>query len=108
MDCRYQLSKYEIESILPYVLTEFCDMSVLGFNQREGKYWCKKYENECLKLYMELTIDQVNSMYSKIQLVPVIWTKDELCHFVNEFNDTFIMYRSSNFIKSILTNKLMT
>jgi hypothetical protein len=96
LNCR--LSKSEFDAIIQRILIDFCNMTVLGYDNREDNYWCKKYENQRCVLYIKMHI-KVNA---KISILPIIGNKDDIDMFVYDFNDSVIMYKTSNFIKNLL------
>jgi hypothetical protein len=98
----YELNKIEFEKIIQHILIDFCNMTVLGYDKREDKYWCKKcYKSSCL-LYIKIQINVISFDFSKISILPIIWNKDDINMFVYDFNDSVKMYKTSNFIKSLL------
>ncbi len=98
----YRLDKSDLDSIIQRILIDFCNITVLGYDKHEDKYWCKKYNNLSCVLYIKIQIKFNSFDCSKISILPIIGKKDEIDMFVYDFNDSIIMYKTSNFIKNLL------
>jgi hypothetical protein len=100
LNCR--LSKSEFDAIIQRLLIDFCNMTVLGYDNYEDTYWCKKYDNSQCVLYIKIQIHFNDYERSKISILPIIGNDNDIDTFVYDFNDSIIMYKTSNFIKNLL------
>ncbi len=98
----YYLNKCELDTIIQHILVDFCNISVLGYDKYEDKYWCKKYNNSSCVLHMKIQINFSSLDCSRISILPITGNKDDINMFVYDFNDSIQMYKTSNFIKSLL------
>ena len=99
----YYLSKFELDRITQHILSEFCNISVIGYNKYQDKFWCKRYNKTMCTLHMELVVIIKDDNCSEIRLTPLIGTLDDINMFISDFNDAIKMYKTSNFIRSVLT-----
>lgn len=98
----YRLSKSEFDAIIQRILIDFCNMTVFGYDKQADTYWCKKYNNSSCVLHLTIQIHFTSLGHSKISILPIIGNKDDIDMFVYDFNDSVIMYKTSNFIKNLL------
>ena len=98
----YKLSKTDFDAIIQRILIDFCNMTVLGYDKNEDTYWCKKYDKSSCLLHIKIQIHFNSLDRSEISILPIIGNKDEINTFIYDFNDSIIMYKTSNFIKNLL------
>ena len=98
----YKLSKLDFDSIIQRILIDFCNINVLGYDKGEDKYWCKKYNNSSCILQLEIKVISKGCDYSNIKIMPLIGEEDVINLFVMDFNESVQIYKTSNFIKSVL------
>ena len=65
----YYLGKSQIDKIINFILNEFCNMMVIGYDK--DKYWCKKYNNSLCCLHLEIIVisigfDKSNALHGTI------------------------------------------
>lgn len=99
----YYMNKSELDKIMQHILSEFCNTSVIGYNKYQDKFWCKRYDKSICTLHIEIFVNLKGFEYSEIKLTPLIGTTDDINMFVYDFNDSIQMYRTSNFIRSVLS-----
>jgi hypothetical protein len=98
----YYLSKSEFDKIIQHILIDFCNTTVLGYDKYNDKYWCKKYNKSRCTLHLEIKVISKGYEYSDIQIMPLTGEDDDINLFVSDFNESVQMYKSSNFIRSLL------
>ena len=101
----YSLSKTILDRIIKKILIEFCDTPFIGYDNCQDKFWCKRYSNTICSLHIDISIVFKSSHCSEIKIQPLIGTNQDINIFVYELNDTIKMYKTSNFIKSILEDQ---
>lgn len=98
----YYLDKSEFDKIMQHIFIDFCDITVLGYDKYNDKYWCKKYNNSRCILHLEIKVISKGYEYSDIKIMPLIGEEDVINLFVMDFNESVQMYKTSNFIRSVL------
>ena len=102
---KFNLNKLIIDRIIKLILTDFCNIAVLGYDTHENKYWCKKYNTNYCILYLKLSVYDKGVNYSEIVIEPIMYSKSELDIFITDFSASIHMYKTSNFIKRIIDTK---
>ena len=98
----YSLNKFELDKIMQHVLIEFCNVSVIGYNKYEDKFWCKSYTESICSLHIELAVKSKEIEYVEIKIMPMLGSINDINAFIYDFNESIQMYKTSNFIKNLL------
>jgi hypothetical protein len=98
----YSLHKSEIDKIIQHILIDLCDIDVLGYDKNDDKYWCKKYNNSACIMHLELTVLLNKYDYSDIKISTLIGENNDVSSFISNFDESVQMYKTSNFIRSLL------
>ena len=69
------LNKTEIERILVKLLSKKCEMNVIGYNQYNDEYYCKKTKNNCEIMHFKIQLHSYGFNISAIKVKPVICNK---------------------------------
>ena len=96
----------KLTDIMPYILSDFCDATVIGYEKRTNKYWCKIYEKNYCSLHIELEILRHNKEISFVKMVPIMGTDSLVDNFVSNFTESIQLYTTSSFIRGVLDGKL--
>ena len=96
------VSKHIMETIIKYILTDYCNATVIGYEKESNKYWCKMYKGPICRLHIELEIISNKLDTSQIIINPIYGTDKLIANFVTDLKETLELYQSSSFIKSCL------
>jgi hypothetical protein len=96
------VKKSELDKIIQHILIDFCNITVLGYDKNEDTYWCKNYDETSCILYIKIQINFNSFDSSEISILPITGDKNNIHMFIYDFNDAIQMYKTSNFIKSLL------
>jgi len=88
--------------IIKCILFDFCNATVIGYEKKTNKYWCKIYENKYCTLHIELEILRHNNELSFVNVIPLIGTDKLIEEFVSNFKESIQLYTTSSFIRSCL------
>lgn len=102
INIKCNLNKLIIDKIIKLILIDFCNITVMGYNTFENKYWCKKYNKNYCILYLNLKIYDTDVNCCEIIIEPIIYSPSEVDIFIKDFNISIHMYKTSNFIKCIM------
>jgi len=89
-------------NIIKGILSDFCNVNVIGYNKETNKYWCKTYDNKYCVLHVELEIFQKCNSTSYVKFIPLVGTDCLIKKFVSNFAEAIQLYKTSPFIKSCL------
>lgn len=102
INLKYREDKDTIDSILKYILANFCQLSVLGFDKSTGKHWCKKFKKITCEMYLEIEVIDLGYDLTEVRIVPIITDIQNVKKFVYDLNEGINLYKTSSFIKSCL------
>lgn len=106
IELQYRIEKNEMDNIMQFILTNFCNSSVLGYNKHSDNFWCKKYdENIRCILHIEIHTKKKDIGQSEICVKPLIYNLTELQEFMSDFIDSIQIYKSSKFIRNLSRHK---
>ena len=105
INLRYYLNKSEIDKIMQFILIDFCSTTVLGYDSRRDKFWCKKYNKSSCILHLEINVNNKGSDCSEIHIEPLLYSTLDLEMFLMDFNESIQMYKTSNYIRYIMFNR---
>ena len=91
--------------IISNILSDFCNASVIGYNQNTNKFWCKIYNKNVCVLQIEIEIIEKLAK-SDIKVVPIIGTNILVENFVSNLRESIELYSSSSFIRASLEGTL--
>lgn len=98
----FYINMNKLTDIIKGILSDFCNATVIGYDKRLNKYWCKIYENKFCTLHVELEIFKHNNDLTFIKLIPLIGTDKLIEEFVLNFKESIQLYTTSSFIRSCL------
>jgi len=101
---KFNININKLLGIVKGILTDFCEAKVIGYNKRTNKYWCKMYDKNYCRLYIELEILKHNDMLSFVNIIPLIGSDILIEEFVMNFKESIQLYRTSSFVRSCLEN----
>lgn len=96
------INKLNIESKIKYILSDFCDASIIGYDRCTDKYWCKIYEGKFCQLHIEVEIFNKGFEISEALIIPLYGTTKSIQNFVSNFKESIELYQSSSFIRGYL------
>jgi len=92
---KYNINKSHLHDIIEFSLLEYCNLSVLGYNNMSGEFWGKKiYKNNYL-LYFNLTINSCGFDSSEIIITPLVGNDEEIINITNNIKKMIDLYDSS-------------
>ena len=92
----------KLTDIIKGILSDFCNATVIGYDKRLNKYWCKIYEKKYCTLHVELEILNKDNEISFVKFIPIIGTDTLIENFVSNFTESIQLYTTSSFIRSCL------
>ena len=98
----FYINSNKLVDIIKGILSDFCDATVIGYEKRTNKYWCKKYNNNYCTLHIELEIFNKNNIISLVKFIPLIGTDILIETFMSNFIESIQLYTTSSFIRSCL------
>lgn len=97
----FNITKPVMDDILRHIFTEFCRVSMIGYESNTGKYWCKtfdKIDKKCL-LHIEVEIIEKADGRTAVKLCPITGTKKLVENFASDFKESVELYTTSPFIR---------
>jgi len=98
----FNINIIKLTKIMNSILTDFCEATVIGYEKRKNKYWCKNYHDKECSLHIELEIINESIEYSTIKFIPVIGRENIIEKFVSNFVESIELYGTSSFIRACL------
>ena len=108
IDMIFNITKAKMEDILRDIFTEFCRVSMIGYESSTGKYWCKifdKHEHQC-QLHFEVEMIEKIDGRTVVRLCPITGTKKLIENFASDFKETVELYISSPFMRACLAKNM--
>lgn len=99
---KFNININKLLSIVKGILTDFCEAKVIGYNEKTNKYWCKMYDKNYCRLYIELEILKHNDDLSFVNLLPLVGSNILIEEFIINFKESIQLYKTSSFIRSYL------
>ena len=90
----YYIDKTKIEEIIRYILSEYCDISVIGYNKNRDKYCIKKIKKYYCEMHIELEIMKKEFGFSQIKMTPLLGINMNIKNFIIKFNESLLVYQS--------------
>lgn len=98
----FYINNKKITDIIKSILSDFCNATVIGYEKRTNKYWCKIYEKKFCTLHIELEILSKSSKITFVKFIPLIGTDILIENFMSNFQESIQLYTTSSFIRSCL------
>lgn len=95
----YYINTEALIEILRYILTGYCDVSILGYEKKYQKYWFKKYTKTDCELHIEIEIVYKDYNLSQIKIAPLIGDSININSFILHLNSILHAYQNTNLIK---------
>jgi hypothetical protein len=89
----YYIDKTKIEEIIRYILSEYCDISVIGYNKHSDKFWCKRNSKNVCEMHIELEIMKKEFGFSQIKMTPLIGININIKNFIIKLNESLLVYQ---------------
>lgn len=96
----------KLADIMKGILSDFCNATVIGYEKRTNRYWCKVYDKKICSLHIELEISRHTERISFVKMIPIIGTNSLIEIFVSNFKESVELYTTSSFIRNILNEKM--
>ena len=87
--------------IIINILSDFCGVSVIGYNRDTNKFWCKKYNKNVCVMHIEIEISN-KLCKTDIKVFPKIGTNILVGNFVSNLRESIELYTTSSFIRASL------
>jgi len=101
------INKDIIDNVIRNILINECEMTVIGYNNYNSKYWCKKYTKNSCGLYFEIEVTYSESNLSHLKFFPLIGNDENIKIFMSCFNKCIMLYNTSALIKFYLEGTLV-
>ena len=92
--------------IIIHILSDFCSVSVIGYNRDTNKFWCKKYNKNVCVMHIEIEISN-KLCKTYIKVFPKIGTNILVDNFVSNLRESIEFYNTSSFIRASLEGTLV-
>ena len=102
----FYINYNKLSDIIKSILADFCNASVIGYERRTNKYWCKTYDDKYCILHIEIEIMNKDNTISIVNFIPLIGTDILIQNFVSNFRESIQLYTTSSFIRSCLDGNL--
>ena len=89
----YYIHKNKLHDIIGKLLNEYCDVSVIGYNKYDDKFWCKKYVKVDCSLHIELEIINKSDSCSTIKITPLLGNDISIKLFIINLNESLHPYQ---------------
>lgn len=96
----------KLTDIMKGILSDFCNATVIGYEKRTNKFWCKIYDKKYCSLHIELEILNKCSEVTYVKFIPVIGTDSLVENFVSNFKESIQLYTTSSFIRGLLERNI--
>jgi hypothetical protein len=96
----------KLADIMKGILSDFCNATVIGYEKRTNKFWCKIYDKNNCSLHIELEIVNKCSKITYVKFIPIIGTDLLVENFVSNFTESIQLYTTSSFIRGLLERNI--
>ena len=96
----------KLTDIMKGILSDFCNATVIGYEKRTNKFWCKIYDKKYCSLHIELEILNKCSEITYVRFIPIIGTDSLVENFVSNFKESIQLYTTSSFIRGLLERNI--
>jgi hypothetical protein len=100
---QYYINRTKLDNIMRNILLNFCEVSVIGYNNLNKNYWFKICENKYCVLHAEIEILYKNSEISELNILPLVGNINTIKKFVYDINEALYLYQSSLFVRGSLS-----
>lgn len=101
-DILIKIYKIDVDAIIKNILSDFCNVNVIGYEKSTNRYWCKMYEDKFCQLHIEIEIINKGFEQSQVKISPLYGTSKSIENFVSNFKESIELYTTSSFIRSCL------
>jgi len=101
-DILIKINKIDVDAIIQNILSDFCNVNVIGYEKSTNRYWCKMYEDKFCQLHIEIEIINKGFEQSQVKISPLYGTSKSIEEFVSNFKESIELYTTSSFIRSCL------
>ena len=98
----FYINSNKLSDIIKGILSDFCDATVIGYEKRTNKYWCKNYDNKFCILHIEIEIIKKDNLITIVKFIPLVGTDILIDNFLSNFRESIQLYTTSSFIRSCL------
>ena len=102
LTCR--IARATLSAMLPSILSEFCDATVIGYDQQSGKYWCKIDDRARCSLHVELDIVAHTTHITLVNIEVFKGSASLADNFAIDLAESIHLYTTSPFIRGILND----
>lgn len=96
----YNIDSEKIIEIIRHILSKYCDISVIGYDKKYQKIWCKKYNKSICDLHIEIEIIYKDYELSQIKIIPLIGNDLNIKRFVSIISQFLKIYQKHNLLKN--------
>lgn len=98
----FYINKEKLTYIMDKILSEFCDITVIGYKRLHDTYWCKSYDSKFCQLHIEVEIINKDLDFCEVKIIPLIGTDKLIDNFISNFKESIELYTTSSFIRGYL------
>jgi len=91
-----------LSTMLPFILSDFCNATVIGYNQQSGKFWCKIYDHTYCSLHVELSLIPHAQEITLVNIEVFEGSASSADNFAIDLAESIHLYTTSPFIRGIL------
>lgn len=92
------IDKYKLEDMMKFILIDYCEVSVMGYDTLRNRYWCKIYNKKKCELHIELEIEYRNTNKSEMRIIPLLGSNKILNKFLINMNECMKLYNLPKYI----------
>lgn len=92
-------------SVFTNILSDLCNVDIIGYNKSKNKHWCKIYDDkQNLSLYLEMELEKYDNTNTYIIIHSQIGTTSAIEEFIHDLIESIQLYKSSFFVRMCLRN----
>lgn len=78
----YNVEKSDIDDMMRKIISDNCNVSVIGYEKYYDKFWCKKYNRDSCDLHIEIQIIGKGRKSSIIKIIPLVGVNTDIVKFI--------------------------
>lgn len=94
IDIELNIDKEKLNNILKKILTQFCEINVIGYKEYIDTYWCKIHKNNNTILYLELILFKIDLNKTIVNIKHIIGDIYYLNLFIKNFKQSIEKYQT--------------
>ena len=94
----YYIEKSNVDDIMRKILSEHCDVSVIGYDKYSDKFLCKKYGKNSCELHIEIKIINKGRNCSLVKIIPLVGVDTNIKKFVLAVDKCLRLCQTSKYL----------